>query len=237
MTYAYHWRKAIMASFCLHILLIIGAGHIMAGLPSALPSEEVLLEMDLVNSPAEESVSSPAFKESISRTDMSKSPIPENSSVMPAQQTTSPVHEVEPVVTTSELSMTAAGTVDVSSTSNSFTSSDSQKTNSNAASASVAGGGSKSGIAAPSILSKIDPVYPSAARQAGFQGTVLLKIEILANGRPGEISVARSTGYVALDEAAIAAVEKWRFVPAKDRNSGKTVACITTLPVSFRLHG
>ncbi|HEY3425128.1 MAG TPA: hypothetical protein VGL27_10050 [Negativicutes bacterium] len=31
------------------------------------------------------------------------------------------------------------------------------------------------------------------------------------------------------------AVQKWRFVPAKDRTSGRTVACTTTLPVSFRL--
>lgn len=238
MTYAYHWRKAMAISVCLHIFLVIGAGHLMASLPPTLPTqEEVLLEIDLVNNPVQGFDNSSSFKESISLPDMPKSPT-ENSPVMPVQ-TQSPVSEVEvdPVVTISELSMTATGTLDVSSTSNQSATSDRQKTSSNAGSTSVAGGGSQSGIAAPSILVKVDPVYPAAARQAGLQGTVLLKIEILANGRPGEISVARSTGYVALDEAAIAAVGKWRFVPAKDLSSGRTVGCITTLPVSFRLHG
>ncbi len=151
MTYAYHWRKAMAISVCLHIFLVIGAGHLMAGLPPTLPTqEEVLLEIDLVNNPVQGSDSSPSFKESTSLPDMPKSPT-EKSPVMPVQ-TQSRVSEVDPVVTISELSMTATGTLDVSSTSNQSASSDRQKTSSNAGSTSVAGGGSKSGISAPGLL-------------------------------------------------------------------------------------
>ena len=62
-----------------------------------------------------------------------------------------------------------------------------------------------------------------------------MRIEILANGRSGSIAVFRSSGHEILDDAAITTVEKWRFVPAKDRNSGQAIACYTTIPISFRL--
>jgi protein TonB len=234
MTYAYHWRKAMGISVCLHMFFIIGAGYLAAGLTAPLPMpEEVMLEMDLVSDPAERPENSNAAPEKAALPEALKPISAEMPPVMPVQAENK-LKEVEPVVTTSELAMTAAEipTTTGSQSSNSA----SNNTDSSSAAAPVAGGGSQSGIAAPLILSKSDPVYPSAARQAGLEGTVILRIQILANGRPGDIAVARSTGHAILDEAAITAVEKWRFVPAKDRASGRTVACTTTLPVSFHLH-
>jgi len=227
MNYAYHWRKAMVISVCLHMFLVLTAGYLMAGLAAPLPKpEEVMLEMDLVSEPAE---SSPLPEES-------KAAAAEISPVMPVKTETK-VSEAEPVVTTSELSMTAAQVPAAAAQSNQAASSNNSTTTaSNPTTAPGVGGGSQGGIAAPSILAKVDPVYPAAARQSGLEGTVVLRVEILANGRPGEITVSRSTGHTILDEAAIAAVEKWQFVPAKDRSSGRTVACTTTLPVSFRLH-
>lgn len=236
MTYAYHWRKAMVISVCLHMFFIIGAGYLAAGLTAPLPMpEEVMLEMDLVSDPAERPENSNAVPEKAALPDALRPISAEMPPVMPVNTETK-VSESEPVVTTSELAMTAAEISDGTMTERQPSSSGSTSTDSSPAAAPIVGGGSQKGISAPLILAKVDPVYPSAARQAGLEGTVILRIQILANGRPGDIAVARSTGYAVLDEAAITAVGKWRFVPAKDRTSGRAVACTTILPVSFHLH-
>lgn len=225
MTYAYHWRKAMTVSICLHLLLLAAAGFLAAGWSAPVPVQEVLLEMDLVTDPAERAGISPQLP----------APVPDVPQPAPPEPTLAePVlteTQAAPVITTSELSMTEAQPAVVQTSAQPRGAG-----NAGAAAPAAAEGGSRSGgIAAPGILSKVDPAYPSSARQAGQEGTVVLRIEILANGRTGEISVARSAGYPALDEAAIAAVRSWQFVPAKDLSSGRTVACTTTLPVSFRL--
>jgi protein TonB len=231
MTYAYHWRKAMLISICLHVFLIITAGYLMAGLTAPLPKlEEVMLEMDLVSDPAEHPGNDTTSPESV-LPDEIKPPAAE----MPPIQTETRVSEPEPVVTTSELSMTTAAPPTAVTKANQNINSASNNAASSPA-VPAAGDSSRSGIAAPSILGKVDPVYPSSARQAGLEGTVILKVQILANGRPGEITVSRSSGHAVLDEAAITAIGKWHFMPAKDRASGQTVACTTTLPVSFRLN-
>lgn len=97
------------------------------------------------------------------------------------------------------------------------------------------GPGNGSGIISPSILSQVEPMYPEQARQAREEGTVVLKIQILANGRPGEVSVYRSSGWSLLDDAAVEAVRKWRFIAARERESGRAIVCYTTMPVIFRL--
>ncbi|KYZ76240.1 hypothetical protein AXX12_07310 [Anaerosporomusa subterranea] len=97
-------------------------------------------------------------------------------------------------------------------------------------------GTSQSVILPPQVLKRYEPEYPMSARRANQEGVVGLRIEILANGLPGNISVARSSGYEALDDAAEAAVQSWRFVPARDSQSGAPVASVTVLSVAFRLH-
>jgi protein TonB len=99
------------------------------------------------------------------------------------------------------------------------------------------GSGNSSGttqITRPSILSKVEPTYPEAARMAGLQGTVQVKIQILANGLPGEVTVNSTSGQNSLDEAAIEAVRQWRFIPAKNRE-GVNIMCYTTIPIVFHL--
>lgn len=88
---------------------------------------------------------------------------------------------------------------------------------------------------APVPLDPILPIYPEQARLDGIEGTVVLDVEILANGSIREIRVLRSVqpGPGGIDEAAIKAVRRVRFQPgiAYDRT------CNTTLivPVKFRL--
>jgi len=229
MNYAYHWRKALAVSFCLHLLLLATAGYLAAGWTAALPPQEVLLEMELVNTPAERAGVSPQPPAPSPLPDVPQPPVPTPADTIPTETL------AEPVVSTSELAMTEAQPVAVPASAPAQSGS-AGGSESSAIGGVTGGGNSKSGgIAAPGILSKVDPAYPSASRKAGQDGTVLLRIEILANGHTGDISVVQSTGYSALDEAAIAAVGQWQFVPAKDLATGRAVACTTTLPVSFRL--
>ena len=88
-------------------------------------------------------------------------------------------------------------------------------------------------VSAPRILNKVEPDYPEDARQDGIAGTVGVKIEVLENGRTGEVRIVRSSGRSSLDEAALQAVRRWRFVPAEE--DGQAIRCFTTLAVVFDL--
>jgi TonB family protein len=61
------------------------------------------------------------------------------------------------------------------------------------------------------LASNEPPEYPYLARRLRQQGTVCLRIEVLPNGSVGSVSVLKSSGYPALDDAARRAAGKWRF--------------------------
>ena len=73
----------------------------------------------------------------------------------------------------------------------------------------------RSNAAAPRYLDNPKPGYPLEARQQGYEGKVLLKVEVLQTGRVGEAKVARTSGHQILDQSALTAVKKWRFIPAR----------------------
>ena len=78
------------------------------------------------------------------------------------------------------------------------------------------------------------PKYPAIARSRGWQGKVLLRVKVSADGLSEAVTVHRSSGHDALDESAIAAVEKWKFIPAKRGNTA--VACSVIVPIIFTLN-
>lgn len=90
-------------------------------------------------------------------------------------------------------------------------------------------------VEAPRILSAPDPVYPESARRRGVEGTVTAGLLIDADGGVTEVWVESSSGDGALDEAALAAVRRWRFAPA--RQNGVPVSARSRVPVVFALHG
>lgn len=77
------------------------------------------------------------------------------------------------------------------------------------------------------------PIYPESARRRQQQGRVIVRVAVSADGAPVNASVAQSSGYSLLDEAAVAAVRQWRFIPASQ--GGKPTAATAEVPVSFRL--
>jgi protein TonB len=76
------------------------------------------------------------------------------------------------------------------------------------------------------------PDYPPDVLRRGIGGTVLLRVEVDADGRPGEIGFARRSDSRELDRAALSAVRDWQFTPAT--REGKPVAAVVELPVEFK---
>lgn len=82
-------------------------------------------------------------------------------------------------------------------------------------------------------LSNPKPDYPAEARRQQQQGVVRLSVEVDAEGRAAEVDLARSSGFPLLDAAAIQAVRRWRFTPA--RAAGLPVSSRVEVPVHFSL--
>ncbi len=88
-------------------------------------------------------------------------------------------------------------------------------------------------LARPTGGYQVRPSYPSSARRLGVQGTTMLRVHVLDDGRVGDVDVEQSAGHPDLDQAAADAVRRWRFDPA--RRGEQAVAMWVRLPVEFRL--
>ncbi len=77
------------------------------------------------------------------------------------------------------------------------------------------------------------PLYPREAKKKGYEGEVLLRVEVLPDGGVGEIEVRRSSGHPILDRSAISAVRQWKFIPAKKGETPVTVW--VNIPIAFQL--
>lgn len=78
-----------------------------------------------------------------------------------------------------------------------------------------------------------DAKYSEEARKAKFQGIVLLRVVVAADGRAADIRVVSGPG-LGLEEQAVMAVQNWRFRPALGPNR-KPVATQIAIEVQFRL--
>lgn len=77
------------------------------------------------------------------------------------------------------------------------------------------------------------PSYPRIARRRGYEGVVVLKVEILSDGRVGEVRTKRSSGHPILDRSALKTVKKWTFIPAK--RGDKPIRVWAEIPIKFQL--
>jgi len=77
------------------------------------------------------------------------------------------------------------------------------------------------------------PVYPQWARRRGHEGEVTIEVTVSVDGLPLEVRVAEPSPYAALDRAAVRAVGKWRFAPA--RRGGVAEESRLRIPVVFQL--
>jgi protein TonB len=77
------------------------------------------------------------------------------------------------------------------------------------------------------------PPYPMVARRMGYHGKVVLDVEVLAEGKAGDVKLHLSSGYDILDNAALQTVKTWRFSPA--RRFGQAVTQRFLVPIKFSL--
>ncbi|MGD8175668.1 TonB family protein [Marinimicrobium sp. ARAG 43.8] len=78
------------------------------------------------------------------------------------------------------------------------------------------------------------PVYPRQARRLRQSGVVLLEVLIMPDGSIGEIRIEQSSGFERLDDAAIEAVQHWRYVPAS--RAGQPIPYWYLQPIEFSLN-
>jgi protein TonB len=77
------------------------------------------------------------------------------------------------------------------------------------------------------------PAYPAMARRLGEEGRVVIRAQVGADGLPQAVDVRVSSGSERLDNAALEAVRKWRFIPA--RRGDIAVASWVQIPFNFSL--
>ena len=91
---------------------------------------------------------------------------------------------------------------------------------------------SKEGITPPQTIKKVKPVYPKDAKRAEKEGTVTLLATIGTDGKAKDITALTTLGF-GLEEAAIAALKKFKFIPAK--KDGVATELEVKIPFEFTL--
>lgn len=82
-------------------------------------------------------------------------------------------------------------------------------------------------------LNNPKPDYPLSARRRGLEGRVLMRAEVLADGSCSRVELKKTSGSELLDQAALEAVRKWHFVPAKKGN--QAITAWVEVPITFKL--
>ena len=77
------------------------------------------------------------------------------------------------------------------------------------------------------------PPYPSISRRLNEQGKTTVRVLIGADGLPQRAEIARSSGFARLDDAAMATVLRWRYVPGK--RGGVAEAMWFNVPINWVL--
>jgi TonB family protein len=87
--------------------------------------------------------------------------------------------------------------------------------------------------AEPKVLERIAPRYPEEARKHKIQGQVVVSVVIGTDGRVRKAEIDKSPDDL-LSDAALEAVEQWRFEPPLDE-TGRPAEVEMRLAIDFRL--
>ncbi len=85
----------------------------------------------------------------------------------------------------------------------------------------------------PDPLEKIVPEYPQFARASGIEGLIIVNAFVNEKGRVTETEIVKGMPKTGLDQAAVEAVKRVHFVPAK--KNGEPIGVWITVPIQFRL--
>jgi periplasmic protein TonB len=98
------------------------------------------------------------------------------------------------------------------------------------------GGGFRpgNGVTNPRVLQEVKPQYTADAMRAKVQGAVWLECIVMPDGTVGDVRVIRSLDSTfGLDQEAIKAARKWKFLPGT--RLGEPVPVIITIELTFTL--
>jgi protein TonB len=84
----------------------------------------------------------------------------------------------------------------------------------------------------PAYLHNPAPAYPALSKRNRETGTVLLLVNVSPEGDATTVTLHKSSGYDRLDQAAIQAVTRWRFVPGMRGQSA--ISATVIVPISFK---
>jgi protein TonB len=87
-------------------------------------------------------------------------------------------------------------------------------------------------VTAPIPIYQPEPEFSAEAKKSKFMGVVTVSIIVDKKGRPQNVHVTKGVGH-GLDEKAVEAVKKYRFIPAKE--NGKPVAVGMNVEVNFEI--
>jgi TonB family protein len=87
---------------------------------------------------------------------------------------------------------------------------------------------------APERIAGPDPAYPEAARKARREGVVILEAIVERDGSVGAVRVLLDRVGFGTGEAAVSAVQQWRYRPAMFND--RPLAVVMTITVTFRLN-
>ena len=77
------------------------------------------------------------------------------------------------------------------------------------------------------------PAYPLASKRVREEGRVVLRVRVTPAGLAESVEIRTSSGFERLDQAAIDAVKRWRFSPA--RRGAEAVTAYALVPILFSL--
>jgi len=89
---------------------------------------------------------------------------------------------------------------------------------------------SADGVRPPKLVQEAKPRYPKEPHDAWIQGKVGLEAVVQQDGSVGAVRVTVPR-HPDLDQAAVAAVRKWRFTPAQ--KDGNAIPVIVSIEISF----
>jgi protein TonB len=77
------------------------------------------------------------------------------------------------------------------------------------------------------------PNYPAQSRRMGEQGKVVVRVLIGVDGLAQKAEIRQSSGFERLDDAALATVKSWHYVPGK--RAGVVEAMWFSVPINYVL--
>jgi len=94
--------------------------------------------------------------------------------------------------------------------------------------------GNLDSIKKPGVSKYSQPEYPPNLRRRNIEGRVIVSLRIDTAGQVHDLKLNESSGYKSFDQAALKAVNDWKFKAAE--KDGEKIEVIVNLPIKFELY-